>query len=69
MLLLGAGASLTLATLALLKSHLPKRQNFAGRNIPTSAGLALLPIIHVMLVVSLAGMLRSGEGGVWYLAY
>jgi UDP-N-acetylmuramyl pentapeptide phosphotransferase/UDP-N-acetylglucosamine-1-phosphate transferase len=69
MLLLGAGASLTLATLALLKSHLPKRQNFAGRNIPTSAGLAFLPIILVMLVVSLAGLLQSGEGGVWYLAY
>ena len=69
LLLLTAGAALTLVTLALLRTHLPRRQNFAGRNIPTSAGLSLLPIILVMLLASLAGPLWLGEGGVWYLAY
>ena len=68
-LLAAAGAALTLATLILLKTHLPKRRNFAGHHLPTSAGLSLLPIILTMLVVSVAGLLRMGEGGVWYLAY
>jgi hypothetical protein len=69
LLLLAAGVAFTLVTLALLRPHLPKRQNFAGRNIPTSAGLSLLAIILVMMVASLADLLRLGEGGVWYLAY
>ena len=68
-LLLASGAALTLATLALSHPYLPKRQNFAGRNIPTSAGLTFLPIILVMLIVSVAGLLSLGAGGVWYLAY
>jgi hypothetical protein len=68
-LLLASGAALTLATLALSHPYLPKRQNFAGRNIPTSAGLTFLPIILIMLMVSVAGLLSLGAGGVWYLAY
>ena len=68
-LLLASGAALTLATLALSHPYLPKRQNFAGRNIPTSAGLTFLPIILIMLMVSVAGLLTLGAGGVWYLAY
>jgi hypothetical protein len=63
------GAALTLLALALLKPSLPKRQNFAGRNTPTSAGLSFLPIILVMLAASSAGVLAPIEGGTWYLAY
>ena len=69
LLYLALGSALTLLTLALLKPHLPKRHNFAGRNIPISAGLSLLPIILIVLVTSLVGLLRLGEGGEWYLAY
>ncbi len=69
LLLLALGGALALLTLALLRPHLPKRQNFAAHNIPTSAGLSFLPIILTMLVASLVGLLRLSEGGVWYLAY
>jgi UDP-N-acetylmuramyl pentapeptide phosphotransferase/UDP-N-acetylglucosamine-1-phosphate transferase len=68
-LLLAAGAALTLLTLALSRSHLPKRPNHTGRNIPTSAGLALLPIILMLLLGSRSGLLDIGGGGRWYLAY
>jgi UDP-N-acetylmuramyl pentapeptide phosphotransferase/UDP-N-acetylglucosamine-1-phosphate transferase len=68
-LLLTAGAALTLLTLILLRPSLPKRPNFAGRNIPTSAGLAFLPIILLMLAASLAGLLEHEEEGNWYLVY
>jgi UDP-GlcNAc:undecaprenyl-phosphate/decaprenyl-phosphate GlcNAc-1-phosphate transferase len=68
-LLLTLGAALTLLALALLKPYLPKRQNFAGRNTPTSAGLSFLLIILVMLAASSAGVLEPLEGGAWYLAY
>lgn len=66
---LAAGATLTLLTLALLKPRLPKRPNFAGHNTPTSTGLALSPIILLMLVGYLAGLLESGAAEAWYLAY
>jgi hypothetical protein len=68
-LLFTSGAALTLLALILLKLYLPKRQNFAGRNIPTSAGLSFLPIILTILVASLVGLLWLGEGGMWYLVY
>jgi UDP-GlcNAc:undecaprenyl-phosphate/decaprenyl-phosphate GlcNAc-1-phosphate transferase len=68
-LLLTLGAALTLLALALLKPYLPKRQNFAGRNTPTSAGLSFLLIILVMLAASSAGVLKPLESGAWYLAY
>jgi hypothetical protein len=64
-----AGAALTLITLTLSQPYLPKPQNFAGCNIPTSAGLSFLPIILTMLVASLVGLLWLDEGGVWYLVY
>jgi UDP-GlcNAc:undecaprenyl-phosphate/decaprenyl-phosphate GlcNAc-1-phosphate transferase len=67
--LLTLGAAVTLLTIALLRSHLPKRRNFDGHYIPTSAGLSFLPIILTVLVASLAGSLGLGEGGQWYLAY
>jgi hypothetical protein len=68
-LIFTSGAALTLLALILLKPYLPKRPNFAGRNIPTSAGLLFLPIILTMLVASLGGLLWLGEGGEWYLVY
>jgi UDP-N-acetylmuramyl pentapeptide phosphotransferase/UDP-N-acetylglucosamine-1-phosphate transferase len=68
-LLATTGAALTLLTLALAQPHLPASPNHAGRNIPTSAGLTLLPIILLTLVASQAGVVESGEGGRWYLAY
>ena len=63
------GAALTSLALALLIPYLPKRQNFAGRNIPTSAGLSFLPIILIMLVVCAARVVGSLGGGGWFLAY
>jgi hypothetical protein len=68
-LLLTLGAALTFLALILLKPYLPKRQNFAGHYIPTSAGLCFLPIILAMLVASVAGVLWLGEGGEWFLVY
>jgi hypothetical protein len=68
-LLLTLGAALTLLALTLLMPYLPKRQNFASRNIPTSAGLSLLPIILVMLAASAAGVFGPFDGGGWYLVY
>jgi UDP-GlcNAc:undecaprenyl-phosphate/decaprenyl-phosphate GlcNAc-1-phosphate transferase len=61
------GATLTLITLCF--SKLPKRPNYMGHNVPTSAGLALIPIILIMLLGSLAGVVDIEEGGRWYLAY
>jgi UDP-GlcNAc:undecaprenyl-phosphate/decaprenyl-phosphate GlcNAc-1-phosphate transferase len=69
LLLFLAGATLTLVAFALLRPYLPKRPNFAGRDIPTAAGLLFFPIILAMLAAALAGLLRLGEAGVWYLAY
>jgi UDP-GlcNAc:undecaprenyl-phosphate/decaprenyl-phosphate GlcNAc-1-phosphate transferase len=69
LLLATAGAALTLLALALAQPHLPKSPNHARHNVPTSAGLTLLPIILLTLVVSLSGVLSVGEGGEWYLAY
>jgi hypothetical protein len=69
LLLATAGAALTLLTLALCHPYLPKRQNFAGHTIPTSAGLAFLPIILLTLIGALAGVVEVGEGGNAYLAY
>ena len=68
-LLATTGAALTLLTLALARPYLPTCPNHAGRNVPTSAGLTLLPIILLTLVASHAGVVQSGEGGRWYLAY
>ncbi len=69
LLLLALGAALTLMTLTLLKPYLPKRQNLAGRNIPTSAGLAFLPIILMLLVASPTGWVSLADDAAWYLAY
>ena len=69
MVILAAGAAVTLLSLILIKPYFPKRPNFAGHNVPTSAGLAFLPIILLMLGASLAGLLEPSVGGIWYLAY
>lgn len=69
LLLLASGALLTLITLHLSKPHLPKHTNFAGNNIPTSTGLAFIPIILTVSVLAVSGVLVLGEGGGFYLAY
>ena len=69
LLLLTLGAALTFLTLTLLRPYLPRRHNFAGHNIPTSAGLSFLPIILVLLVIASTGWAGLDEAGAWYLAY
>lgn len=44
-----AGSVITLATYAVAGRRLPKRTNFAGRSIPTSAGVLLLPAAVISL--------------------
>ena len=68
-LLLLSGAGLTLITLSLLHPRLPKQTNFAGRNIPTSAGLVFIPIILIMLLLQALGIIDPRDGGVAYLVY
>ena len=69
LLLLTLGAALTLLTLTLISPYLPRRQNFAARNLPTSAGLSFLPIMLTVLAAYLAGWVGLGEAGAWYLVY
>ncbi len=68
-LFLFAGVTLTSITLLLLHRYLPKRPNFAGRNIPTSAGLMFIPIILLTLLLGLLGIVEIGSGGIGYLIY
>ena len=68
-LLLISGATLTLITLRLLYPYLPKQTNFAGRNIPTSAGLVFIPIILLVLLFQVSGFVGLGSEGVAYLVY
>ena len=49
------GTILTLATLALVTRHLPKRRNFTGNHIPTATGITFLPIILTTLLVLFSG--------------
>lgn len=53
-----AGFLVTLSSLALLWRFLPRRANFRQKSIPTSAGLAFIPII---LGAYMAGMLAGWE--------
>lgn len=69
LLLFLSGAASTTFSLLLLKSRLPKQRNFTGNTIPTSAGLALLPIILLALILVAAGVLAVGGGGLSYLIY
>lgn len=56
------GVVLTFLTCATLRHHLPKRPNFTGRSLPTSAGLFFIPIILITFVFV------EGDGG-GYVAY
>ena len=55
LILFTSGAALTLVSLYLIQPLLPKQRNFTGQNIPTSAGLAFIPIILLALVLVPAG--------------
>ncbi len=68
-LLLALGASGALLSLAFLAPRLPRRRNFAGREIPTAAGSVFLPIILVTLVLGTVGTLRPGGVGLAYLVF
>lgn len=68
-LLLAAGATMTLLCFPIFTPQLPKRRNFTGRNVPTSAGLLFIPIILVTLVLAMAGVPGVGGGKVAYLVY
>lgn len=61
LLLFAAGSVTTLLALFALRPLLPKQTNYAGHNIPSSAGLTLLPIILLTLLV--------GRGEVYFLVY
>ena len=67
LLLFILGLTLTLFTSLLIKPWLPKQRNFAGYNIPTSAGLSFIPIILTTLMLATAGVV--GDGGLYYLVY
>ncbi len=55
------GFAATILTFEAAKSLLPKRSNFAGHDIPTAAGVCLLPIILATI------LLGSGRlAGVWW---
>ncbi len=69
LLLISAGIALTLLTLVLSKSRLPRQRNFAGNNIPTCGGLLFIPIILTTLMLATGGALAVGKGGVFYLVY
>ena len=69
LLLLLVGATLTLLTLVLLETRLPKQRNFVGESIPTSAGLLFIPIILITFILAVGGALTVGEGGLLYLVY
>lgn len=50
-----SGVALTLLTLALTAKFLPKRRNFADKNIPSATGIVFLPIILLTVVVAVVG--------------
>ena len=65
--LLSSGAALTVVTLLLAGSSLPRRRSHAGQETPTSAGLLFLPIIlFALLWILLRG---AGGTGAWFLFY
>ncbi|MGH3089792.1 MAG: hypothetical protein ACRDSJ_21140 [Rubrobacteraceae bacterium] len=55
------GFATTILTFEATKNSLPKRPNFVGRNVPTSAGTALLPIILTTI-----GLGAGSLVGVWW---
>lgn len=69
LLLTASGAALALLALALLKNHLPKRPNFAGRNIPTATGAVFIPIILLTLLAAAGGLISVRGQEVGYLLY
>ena len=68
-LLLTLGAIATLLSLAFLASRLPRRCNFAGKEIPTATGTAFLPIILLAVVLGTSGEIELDGVGLAYLVY
>lgn len=68
-LLFLSGAALTLVSLRLIEPHLPKQPNFAGREIPISAGTSFIPIILTTILAGVCGLEEIGRAGMAYLVY
>ena len=68
-LLLTLGALGTLISLASLASQLPQNRNFAGREIPTAAGIVFLPIILLTGVLAVSGRVEPAGAWILYLVY
>ena len=68
-LLLSLGASGTLLSLILISSHLPRRRNVAGREIPTATGIIFLLIILVVFVLVISRVIELDGGGLAFLFY
>ena len=68
-LLLTLGALGTLISLAYIASQLPQNRNFAGREIPTAAGIVFLPIILLTGVLAVSGRVEPDGAWIWYLVY
>jgi hypothetical protein len=64
-----AGAVFTLMTLLLLQTYLPQSFNFAGKKIPTAAGVTAIPIILITLMFGLTGVFELSTGGHVFLIY
>lgn len=68
-LLFALGALGTPLALTLLTPLLPRRRNYAGREISTAAGTAFLPIILLALVVGVWDVVGLRGGDVAFLGY
>lgn len=68
-LLFVLGASGTLLSLILVSSRLPRRRNFAGREIPTATGAGFLPIILLVFLLAMLRVVELDAGGIAYLCY
>ena len=68
-ILFALGLAGTLLSLTLVAPLLPRRLNFEGREIPTSAGIVLLPIILLMLVLGASGAIETNRAGIAYFLY
>ncbi len=68
-LLAVSGLVLALVALGLLYGRLPHRRNYAGRTMPTAAGITFLPIILLTLLLFAGGVFSPGLAEMAALAY
>lgn len=63
------GFAATILAFAAAKNLLPKRPNFAGKMIPTAAGICLLPIILATILLGFGGFAGVSRGGTLLAGY